>query len=210
MATDIESRTGIATDESPRTGRSRGQRPKRANSQQQALSNTLAERQREKKRAAGFGLDQVRSARSPAVRHGQTRHNHKSFQRSSGSPIVRRSGLHTAEVEIKTGRDVRSRHTTPPSQSKPTPVTHHTRHAKPVHDPVTGQYRCVKGPRQNSAVMRAPSHRPVYGGADNVIAAPVRGKAGALSSRHELYLFHKANGTLQEFYRMFGLDCSYQ
>jgi hypothetical protein len=52
------------------------------------------------------------------------------------------------------------------------------------------------------AARRYP-HKPVT---THIAPAPTRGGKDAFSSRNALYLYHKANGTLHEFYRMFGLD----
>jgi hypothetical protein len=104
-----------------------------------------------------------------------------------------------------------------PSHKAKVVRTFHAKHRRPVRDPVTGTYgrsmlvriklpalRSPKPPGKRRRLLRRYPHIPMIAPAP---VSPVRrGGQGAFSTRYELYLYHKANGTLPEFYRMFGLD----
>jgi hypothetical protein len=104
-----------------------------------------------------------------------------------------------------------------PSHKAKVVRTFHAKHRRPVRDPMVRKYSRSISAKAKPAVLRSPRPpgkrnrlRRRYPHIPMIAPAPVspvrRGGQGAFSTRYELYLYHKANGTLPEFYRMFGLD----
>jgi hypothetical protein len=103
--------------------------------------------------------------------------------------------------------------------------TFHTQHGRPVRDPKTGAYHCVKigpqrrhphnGPasqRVTATTGKLKPHQLRYTPRKPPVAAspqlpPDRPSLSRnFSTQSELYLFHKAKGTLREYFAMFGID----
>jgi hypothetical protein len=193
-----------ATDESPRTGISRGHRPKRKDNRKQALSNTLAARQGEKKKAGG------KFSTRPALKQPRQRVYGSSEATKGRKPFASRPAPPKTPVRASMAADTRHKKggkVSAATQSRPAVSrSFYTQHAKPIRDPATGKYFCVKPARATAKAARPYPHRFMTTHTAASAPTPKRGGGGAFSSRYDLYLFHKANGTLALFYRMFGLD----
>jgi hypothetical protein len=147
------------------------------------LANTLAARQREK-------LQRTAAHKLPRQSVSASYHDkHRAPSPPRQSPPKSRQEPSLVHAKPKAGRV----------------TTSQARWSGQVRGIITGNRYSAKPIRPAAASPARFTHRPP----PPIIPEEPKGirrDTGAFSSRYELYLFHKANGTLHEYIRMFGLD----